>query len=135
MWHYFCRLFPYQSKANCERLYCWCWDTNEGMFTTLWELFVHRITGIYTHYNSSLDYRYIHIVTFLRLNIVLSFVYLSVLYQAICINVCVKKSLKIKKKGNQNRISKKKRPHNDQKKKDKRTNNDLQNIQIKLKIE
>jgi hypothetical protein len=33
------------------------------------------------------------------------------------------------------RISKKRRPHNDQKKKDKRTNNDLQNIQIKLNIE
>ena len=33
------------------------------------------------------------------------------------------------------RISKKKRPHNDLKKKDKRTNNELRNIQIKLKIE
>jgi molecular chaperone GrpE (heat shock protein) len=33
------------------------------------------------------------------------------------------------------RISKKKRQHNDQKKKYKRTNNDLQNIHIKLKIE
>ena len=36
------------------------------------------------------------------------------------------------------RLSKKNRQHNDQKKKDKRTNNDLQNIQIvhlKLKIE
>jgi len=33
------------------------------------------------------------------------------------------------------RISKKNRRHNDQKKKYKRTNNDLQNIQIKLKIE
>jgi hypothetical protein len=32
-------------------------------------------------------------------------------------------------------ISKKKRQHNDQKKKYKRTNNDLQNIHIKLKIE
>ena len=31
--------------------------------------------------------------------------------------------------------SKKNRQHNDQKKKDKRTNNDLQNIHIKLKIE
>jgi hypothetical protein len=30
---------------------------------------------------------------------------------------------------------KKNRQHNDQKKKDKRTNNDLQNIHIKLKIE
>ena len=33
------------------------------------------------------------------------------------------------------RISKTNRQHNGQKKKDKRTNNDLQNIQIKLKIE
>jgi hypothetical protein len=33
------------------------------------------------------------------------------------------------------RKSKKKREHNGQKKKDKRTNNDLQNIYIKLKIE
>jgi hypothetical protein len=33
------------------------------------------------------------------------------------------------------RISKKNRQRNDQKKKDKRTNNDLQNIHIKLKIE
>ena len=33
------------------------------------------------------------------------------------------------------RISKKNRPHNDQKKKYKRTNNDLQNIHTKLKIE
>ena len=33
------------------------------------------------------------------------------------------------------RISKKNRQHNDQKKNDKRTNNDLQNIHIKLKIE
>ena len=32
------------------------------------------------------------------------------------------------------RISKKNRQRNDQKKKDKRTNNDLQNIHIKLKI-
>jgi hypothetical protein len=32
-------------------------------------------------------------------------------------------------------ISKKNRQHNGQKKKDKRTNNDLQNIHIKLKIE
>jgi hypothetical protein len=32
-------------------------------------------------------------------------------------------------------ISKKNRQRNDQKKKDKRTNNDLQNIHIKLKIE
>ena len=34
-----------------------------------------------------------------------------------------------------NRVSKKNRQHNGQKKKDKRTNNDLQNIHIKLKIE
>jgi hypothetical protein len=33
------------------------------------------------------------------------------------------------------RISKKSRQHNGQKKKHKRTNNDLQNIHIKLKIE
>jgi hypothetical protein len=33
------------------------------------------------------------------------------------------------------RISQKNRQHNGQKKKDKRTNNDLQNIHIKLKIE
>ena len=33
------------------------------------------------------------------------------------------------------RIPKKNRQHNGQKKKDKRTNNDLQNIHIKLKIE
>jgi hypothetical protein len=33
------------------------------------------------------------------------------------------------------RISKKNRQHNGQKKKDKRTNNDLQNIHITLKIE
>ena len=33
------------------------------------------------------------------------------------------------------RISKKNRQHNRQKKKDKRTNNDLQNIHIKLQIE
>jgi hypothetical protein len=32
-------------------------------------------------------------------------------------------------------ISKRNRQHNGQKKKDKRTNNDLQNIHIKLKIE
>jgi len=32
------------------------------------------------------------------------------------------------------RMSKKNRQHNDNKKKDKRTNNDLQNIHIKLKI-
>ena len=37
-------------------------------------------------------------------------------------------------RGNQNRISKKNRQHNGQKKKYKRTNNDLQNIHIKLKI-
>ena len=34
-----------------------------------------------------------------------------------------------------NRISMKNRQHKGQKKKDKRTNNDLQNIHIKLKIE
>ena len=33
------------------------------------------------------------------------------------------------------RISQKNRQHNDQKKKDKRTYNDIQNIHIKLKIE
>ena len=45
----------------------------------------------------------------------------------------IKKSLKIPKGGNQN--PKKNRQHNDQKKKCKMTNNDLQNIHIKLKIE
>ena len=45
------------------------------------------------------------------------------------------KSLKIPKGGNQNRKSKKNRQHNGQEKKFKRTNNDLQNIHIKLKIE
>jgi hypothetical protein len=34
-----------------------------------------------------------------------------------------------------NRNSKKDRQHNDKKKQDKRTNNDLQNMHIKLKIE
>ena len=47
----------------------------------------------------------------------------------------MKKSLKIPKGGNQNRIYKKNRQHNGQRKKDKRTNNDLQNIHIKLKID
>jgi len=37
-------------------------------------------------------------------------------------------------RGNRIRNSKKDRQHNGQKKKDKRTNNDLQNIPIKLKI-
>jgi len=45
-----------------------------------------------------------------------------------------KKSLKIPKGVIRMRISKKNRQHNDQKKY-KRTSNDLQNIQIKLKIE
>ena len=44
-------------------------------------------------------------------------------------------SLYIYQRVNQNRISKKNRQHNGQKKKHKRTNNDLQNIHIKLKIE
>ena len=44
-------------------------------------------------------------------------------------------SLNIYQRVNQNRISKKNRQHNGQKKKHKRTNNDLQNIHIKLKIE
>ena len=48
-----------------------------------------------------------------------------------------KKSLNIPKGVIGIRISKKKRQHNDQKKKEKvqRTNTDLQNIQIKLKME
>ena len=45
------------------------------------------------------------------------------------------KSLQIPKGGNQIRESRKNRQHNGQKKKDKRTNNNLQNIHIKLKIE
>ena len=50
-------------------------------------------------------------------------------------NESINKSLKIPKGGNQNRMSKKNRQHNGQKKKYKRTNNDQQNIHIKLKIE
>ena len=46
--------------------------------------------------------------------------------------IVAKKSLKIPIRI---RISKKNRQHNGQKKKYKRTNNDLQNIHIKLKIE
>ena len=46
-----------------------------------------------------------------------------------------KKGLKISKGVIKIRISKKNRQHNDQMKKYKRTNNDLQNIHIKLKIE
>ena len=45
------------------------------------------------------------------------------------------KSLKIPKGVTRIPISKKNRHHNGQKKKYKRTNNDLQNIHIKLKIE
>ena len=45
-----------------------------------------------------------------------------------------KKSLKMPKTVLRIRISKKNRQHNVQKKKYKRTNNDLQNIHIKLKI-
>ena len=47
----------------------------------------------------------------------------------------VKEELKTTKGAIRIRISKKNRQHNDQKKKYKRTNNDLQNIHIKLKIE
>jgi hypothetical protein len=47
----------------------------------------------------------------------------------------IKKSFKIPNGVIRIRKSKKDRQHNDQKKKDKRTNNDLQNIHIKLKIE
>ena len=47
----------------------------------------------------------------------------------------LKKSLKIPKGVIRIRISKKNWQHNGQKKKYKRTNNDLQNIHIKLKIE
>jgi hypothetical protein len=46
-----------------------------------------------------------------------------------------KKNLKIQKGVIRIRISKKNRQHNGQKKKYKRTNNDLQDIHIKLKIE
>jgi len=46
-----------------------------------------------------------------------------------------KKSLKIPKRQIRIRISKKNRQHNGQKKKYKRTNNDQQNIHMKLKIE
>jgi hypothetical protein len=46
-----------------------------------------------------------------------------------------KKSLKIPKGVIRIRISKKNRQHNGQKKKDKRTNINLQNIHVKLKIE
>ena len=46
-----------------------------------------------------------------------------------------KKSLKIPKGVIRIRISKKNKQHNGQKKKYKRTNNDLQNIHLKLKIE
>ena len=49
--------------------------------------------------------------------------------------VLSKKSFWRHQRGNQNPKSKKDRQHNDQKKKDKRINNDQQNIQIKLKIE
>jgi len=47
----------------------------------------------------------------------------------------IKKSLKIPRGVIRILKSKKNRQTNDQKKKDKRTNNDLQNIHIKLKIE
>ena len=47
----------------------------------------------------------------------------------------MKKSLKIPKGGNRIRESKKNKQHNGQKKKYKTTNNDLQNIHIKEKIE
>jgi hypothetical protein len=68
----------------------------ENYFFIGLQVYIHIITYLKA---SSLDYRYIHTVTFVRppLDIVLSFVYLSVLYQAICINLCVKKSLKIPK--------------------------------------
>ena len=49
---------------------------------------------------------------------------------------CNKKNLKIPKGGNiRIRISKRNRQHNGQRIKDKRTNNNLQNIHIALKIE
>jgi len=47
----------------------------------------------------------------------------------------VKRNLKIPKGVIRIRKSKKDKQHNGQKKKDKRTNTDLQNIHIKLKIE
>ena len=49
--------------------------------------------------------------------------------------ILCKKSLKISKGGNQKRISKKNRQHSDQQQKYKITNNDLQNLLIKLEIE
>jgi hypothetical protein len=57
-----------------------------------------------------------------------------------CIHSClffayiVEKELEDNKRVIINRISRKNRQHNGQTKKDKRTNNDLQNIHIKLKI-
>ena len=51
-------------------------------------------------------------------------------------HIASKKNLKIPKGGNHNsHIEEKNRKHNGQKKKYKGTNNDLQNIHIKLKIE
>ena len=58
----------------------------------------------------------------------------SLLLQTIVLSV-LQEELEDTKGVIRNRISKKNRQHNDQKKKDKRTNNDLQNIHIKLKIE
>ena len=68
----------------------------ENYFFIGLQVYIHIITYLKA---SSLDYRYIHFVTFLRppLNIVLSFVYLSFLYITVCINLCAKKSLKIPK--------------------------------------
>jgi hypothetical protein len=68
----------------------------ENYFFIGLQVYIHIITYLKA---SSLHYRYIHIVTFLRppLNSVLSFVYLSFLNKAICINLCAKKSLQIPK--------------------------------------
>ena len=49
--------------------------------------------------------------------------------------IVLKEEFEDTKEAIRNRISKKNRQHNGQKKKYKRTNNDLQNIHIKLKIE
>ena len=54
---------------------------------------------------------------------------------AIKVTICLREEFEDTKVVIRIRISKKNRQHNGQKKKYKRTNNDLQNIHIKLKIE
>jgi len=54
---------------------------------------------------------------------------------AITEHICLEEEFEDTKGAIRIRTSKKNRQHNDQKKKYKRTNNDLQNIHIKLKIE